>query len=104
MIPDTPDSLDNVVPPLPQPLLVQPGTPEVLTDTYILDHTVFAVPKGHLYTLPNVLVQQNVVRDTTDIDSFTKKIGWDIHFNFNDILRKKWMLIFFQNASAEVVL
>ncbi len=95
MIPDTPDTLDDVVPPLVQPPLLQAHLPGMITEKYIMDHTMFATPAGHIYTLPNAVIYDNAAKDTGAFDRFTEQIGWEGFDTFADILRKRWMLIHF---------
>ena len=84
MIPDTQDEVGA-------PLL-QPHAVRAITEKYIMDHTVFCTPAGHIYTTPAKVIYENPAKDTGGFDRFTEQIGWEGFDNFDDLLRKKWML------------
>ena len=92
MIPDTPEDVIPTVIDLP---LIQPQAHGMITEQYIMNHTLFATPAGHIYTLPNAIVYDNDVKDSGPFDRFTEQIGWEGFDTFSEVLRKRWMLIHF---------
>ena len=97
MIPDTPD---EVAAPLLQPPIVG-----AITETYIMNNTLFCTPEGHIYRTPGKVLHDNPAKNTDAFERFREQIGWEGFDNFCKLERKKWMLIHFQGneATADIV-
>ena len=66
-----PDTQDEVAAPL-----LQPHAAGMITEKFIVDHTVFCTPAGHIYTTPAKVCYDNPARDTGAFDRFTEQIVW----------------------------
>mmetsp|Transcript_88360 Transcript_88360/g.175691 ORF Transcript_88360/g.175691 Transcript_88360/m.175691 type:complete len:726 (-) Transcript_88360:12-2189(-) len=84
--------------------LVQPAPANAITETYIMNNTKLSTPAGHIYVTPTTTFHHNSTSDSSAFEAFNHNIGFEEYNNFNDIVKKRWIIIHFGNvAQAEVV-